>query len=115
MTNDGNEIETFRAIYEKHVAGVAAGDTAAVLADMVQAGLPTVFEGVEIPRGSIEAYEIVAVTVADDRMVGETVYRTAAGVVGLRSIWERHDDRWLAAELANFPVRESGTPGEVSR
>ena len=25
MTSNGNEIETFRGIYEKHVAGVGAG------------------------------------------------------------------------------------------
>ncbi|MBD0024469.1 hypothetical protein GII33_19875 [Gordonia pseudamarae] len=115
MTSNGNEIETFRGIYEKHVAGVAAGDMETVLADMVRANLPTVFDGVDIPRGSIETYEIIGVRADGEQMVGETVYRTKAGVIGLRSIWDRHDDRWLAAELANFPVPGSGAADEVAR
>ena len=107
MTNNGSEIAAFRGVYEKHVAGVAAGDMPAVLADMVQANLPTVFEGVDVPRGGIDSYEIVDVRTDGDRMVGETVYRTDGRAIALRSIWDRHGDRWLAAELENFALPAS--------
>ena len=109
MTNDDSVNEEFGQLYARHVAGVAAGDNKAVLADMVQANLPTVFYGVDVRRGAIDSYEIVGIRADGDRMVGETIYRTASGVIGLRSIWERHGDSWLAAELANFPVAEGVT------
>lgn len=37
-------------------------------------------------------------------MVGETVYDMGDRSIGLRSIWEWHDGRWLAAALENFPT-----------
>ena len=101
MTNDDSVNEEFGQLYARHVAGVAAGDNKAVLADMVQANLPTVLRR-RRSTGAIDSYEIVGIRADGDRMVGETIYRTASGVIGLRSIWERHGDSWLAAELANF-------------
>ncbi|GLZ13191.1 hypothetical protein Acsp04_34260 [Actinomadura sp. NBRC 104425] len=100
-------LDDFRALYERHVGYVASGDVRAALADMVQENMPAVFEGVRVPaRGAVEGYEIRSVRAEGDRRIGETVYRTPDGPIGLRSIWELRDGEWKAAELENFPPQE---------
>ncbi|GGL16828.1 hypothetical protein [Nocardia jinanensis] len=96
--------EDFRALYERHVGCVVRGDMKAALADMVPENLPAVFEGVTVPRGAVNGYEIKAVRAEGDEQIGETVYDTAQGMIGLRSIWELRDGVWKAAALENFPV-----------
>lgn len=97
-------VEDFRALYEQHVGHVVAGNMKAALADMVQENIPQVFDGVDTPREAAQGFEIKDVRAEGDRMVGETVYDMGDRSIGLRSIWERHDGRWLAAALENFPT-----------
>ncbi|MFC8529891.1 hypothetical protein [Nocardia sp. NPDC057227] len=99
-------LEEFRVRYEAHVGKVAAGDTAGAIADMVQANLGTVFDGVTVPRGAVTGAEVRDVRAEGETRIGEAVYRTPEGPIGLRSIWENHDGVWLAAALQNFPVEE---------
>lgn len=96
--------EDFRTLYERHVGYVVAGDMKAALADMVQENLPAVFEGVTVPRGAVNGFEIKSVRAEGEKQIGETVYDTPDGVIGLRSIWELRDSTWKAAALENFPV-----------
>lgn len=102
--------DDFRVVYTRHVGRVGAGDVKAALADMVPENLPTVFEGVTVPRGAVHAYEIKDTRVDGDRRIGEAVYRTADTVIGLRSIWELRDGTWKAAALENFPVDPEQEP-----
>src|SRR4051794_18551783 len=95
--------EQFRERYERHVGYVVAGDTQAALADMLPGVIPQVYAGVTVPR-DITGHRIVAVYDKDGKWCGETVYETATGPVGVRSIWWCHDGEWLAAELENFPA-----------
>ncbi|MEV5835914.1 hypothetical protein [Nocardia sp. NPDC052112] len=97
-------IEDFRARYERHVGHVVAGDTKSALAEMVPDNLATVFTGVEVPRGPVTEARVVDVRAEGDKRIGEAIYTTTDGVIGLRSIWENHDGVWLAATLENFPV-----------
>ncbi|WP_174189360.1 hypothetical protein [Nocardia barduliensis] len=97
-------LDEFRTRYEAHVAKVAAGDTAGAIADMVQENLPAVFAGVTVPRGTVTGAEVRDVRAEGDTRIGEAVYTTPDGPIGLRSIWENHDGEWLAAALENFPV-----------
>ncbi|MCX4098456.1 hypothetical protein [Nocardia sp. alder85J] len=97
-------LEDFRARYERHVGYVRAGDVQAALGDMVAENIPAVFEGVRVPGREVSAARIVEVRAEGDTYVGEAVYDTPEGVIGLRSIWEQRDGVWLAAALANFPV-----------
>ncbi|WP_026342579.1 hypothetical protein [Nocardia sp. BMG111209] len=97
-------IEDFRARYERHVGRVEAGDSRAALADMVPENLPAVFEGVRVPGRVVTAVRIVGVRAEGDTRIGEAVYTTPEGVIGLRSIWELRDGVWLAAALENFPA-----------
>lgn len=94
-------VEEFRTVYERHIGYVVAGDIKAVLADMVQEYVPAVFEGVDTP-GTVHAHTIRDVRADGDLMVGETVYDVGDRLIGLRSIWENHNNRWLAASLENF-------------
>lgn len=103
-----SEIDAFRERYERHVGHVAAGDMKSALAEMVPANLPTVFDGVDVPRGAIDGHRIVGVRADGDRMIGEAVYVCEGLEIGLRSIWENHDGTWLAAALENF------APGDAS-
>ncbi|OBA51192.1 hypothetical protein A5780_30140 [Nocardia sp. 852002-20019_SCH5090214] len=96
--------QDFRELYERHVGAVASGDFTAALADMVQENLPTVFDGVSVPRGIVNGVEIRDVRVVDGKQIGETVYTTPEGVIGLRSIWELREGQWKAAALENFTV-----------
>lgn len=98
MTND------FRAVYERHVNCVVAGDMQAVLADMATDNPPTVFDGISVPHGKIYKCEIKDIRAEGDKRIGETVYDTEHGGVGLRSIWELRDDSWKATALENFPA-----------
>lgn len=98
------EESQFRERYEKHVGYVVAGDSAAALADMLPGVVPAVYDGVTVPKGKVTSRVILGVYNRDGKWHGETVYRTAAGAVGLRSIWWLHEDQWFAAELENFPV-----------
>ena len=95
-------LDDFRARYEQHVRHVKSGDMKAAIADMVQANLATVFDGVQVPRAAVEKAEIVGVHADGDTLVGEAIYHLAAGPVGRRSIWENHDGQWLAVKLENF-------------
>ena len=97
-----SDLEDFTKTYETHVGYVAAGDVASAVGDMVAANVPAVFEGVDVPRGDVDGYEIRDTRADGARMIGEAVYSTEGRRIGLRSIWERHEGRWLAAELENF-------------
>lgn len=97
-------VEEFRLAYERHVNYVVTGDTDAAIADMVQENIPAVFEGIQSPRKAVAAFEIKDVRAEGHLMIGETVYDTGRRLIGLRSIWENHDGRWLAARLENFPA-----------
>lgn len=99
-----SEEAEFRARYERHVQFVLDGDINSALADMVQENLSKMFEGVTAPGGNVVATRIVDVRKEGDTWVGETVYTTEDGPIGLRSIWELRDGVWLAAALENFPV-----------
>ncbi|MBA4024857.1 MAG: hypothetical protein C0482_21075 [Gordonia sp.] len=104
-------VPEFKVLYEKHVQSVAAGDMKAALADMVQANIPAVFDGVQVPRGRVLSYEVVDARAEGDLRIGEAVYVTAdEGTIGLRSTWELHDGVWKAAGLANFAV--TGVSGD---
>ena len=96
--------EDFRTLYERHVGYVVSGNMKAAIADMVQENIPAVFDGVSVPRGAVNGFEIKDVRLEGDRQIGETVYDTPDGVIGLRSIWELRDGVWKAAALENFPV-----------
>jgi hypothetical protein len=98
----------FRARYEGHVRHVLDGDLKAALSEMVQENIPQVFEGVTVPGGDVKGARIVDVRKDGDTWVGDCVYTTADGDIGLRSIWEEHDGVWLAARLENFPVQDAG-------
>ncbi|MET8430443.1 hypothetical protein [Nocardia sp. NPDC004860] len=97
-------IEDFRTVYERHVGLVVAGDTKSILADMLPENLSTVFTGVEVPRTPVSAARIVGVTDEGDTRIGEAIYTTADGDIGLRSTWQNHQGRWLASALENFSV-----------
>lgn len=99
-----SEERAFRERYETHVGYVLAGNVKASLRDMVPEVIPAVFEGVTVPRGTVDSLEIRAVYKKDGKWYGETVYETPDGAIGLRSIWWLRDGVWLAAELENFPV-----------
>ena len=104
-------VPEFRDLYVKHVESVAAGDMRAALADMVQANIPAVFDGVTVPRGKVLSYEIKDARAEGDLRIGEAVYVTAdEGIIGLQSTWELHDGAWKAARLANFAV--AGVSGD---
>lgn len=104
-----SDLEQFQQRYVRHVARVAAGDMKAALAEMVQANLPAVFDGVDVPRTAVHRFEILGVRADGDRMIGEAVYDVDDRRIGLRSIWENHDGTWLAAALENFAVTESAS------
>ncbi|MFG1858277.1 hypothetical protein ACGFJT_41025 [Actinomadura geliboluensis] len=99
-----DEAAQFRELYERHTGYVLAGDYKASLADMVQSVIPAVFEGVVVPRGKVLNRTIVDVRKEGHRWVGDTVYETPDGLIGLRSFWVLHEGVWRAAELENFPV-----------
>ncbi|OZE93207.1 hypothetical protein CH299_27945 [Rhodococcus sp. 14-2686-1-2] len=97
----------FAKIYERHVGYVVAGDLESSLADMDRDVIPAVFEGVHVPRSAVSAFKIKAIEADGDRRIGEAVYKTKKGIIGLRSIWQTYDGRWLAYALENFPAAES--------
>lgn len=97
------EAQEFRQLYERHVNYLLQGNVEAALADMVQERIPDVFKGINVPY-KVNALKIIDVRREGDRWVGDTVYDTPKGHIGLRSFWDLHDGKWLAADLANFPV-----------
>ncbi len=97
-----SELDDFRARYERHVGHVVDGNMKAAVAEMIQDNIPAVFDGVDVPRGAVDAHRIVGVRADGDRMVGETVYTTEGREIGLRSIWELRDGDWFAGALENF-------------
>jgi hypothetical protein len=97
-----SEEEAFRQLYERHVGYVRSGDLRASLGDMVPDVIPAVFEGVDVPRARPAAATIVGVYRRGEHWVGETIYDTSDGRIGLRSIWHLHQGQWKAAELENF-------------
>ncbi|MBZ5735302.1 hypothetical protein K8Z61_12430 [Nocardioides sp. TRM66260-LWL] len=96
-----DRLAEFEAVYRRHVDLVVRGDTASVLADMDPAGLPGIFTGVQVPRGPVGSARILDMRLEGERAVGECVYVTESGSIGLRSGW-RHEGRWLADRLANI-------------
>lgn len=104
-----SDLEQFQQRYERHVAHVAAGDMKAALADMVQANLPAVFDGIDLPRSAVHRFEVRDVRADGNLMIGETIYDLDDRRIGLRSIWENHDGHWLAAALENFAVSETAS------
>ncbi|NMO03706.1 hypothetical protein HH308_21040 [Gordonia sp. TBRC 11910] len=108
------DLDEFTQLYERHVGFVRTGDMRSALADMAPDRLPTVFDGVDVPRSPVERAEIVNVYADGDRRVGEAVYHLASGPLGLRSTWELREGRWLATGLENFspdPGSASTSPG----
>jgi len=101
------DLAGFEETYRRHVALVQAGDLKSVLADMDPAVLPTVFEGVSTPRDAVTGTEIRAARLEGERAVGECVYTTDGGVIGLRSGWRHDGERWLADALDNFEAGAS--------
>ncbi|MGH3349817.1 MAG: hypothetical protein ACRDPS_04055 [Nocardioides sp.] len=99
MTTSTTDFET---TYRRHVDGVVAGDLKAVLADMAPGSVPEVFVGVQVPRADVDSAEIVSVRLDGERGVGEAVYVTPDGAVGLRSGWALVDGVWKADLLENF-------------
>lgn len=98
------EAREFRARYERHVQFVLDGDLTSALADMVQENMPKMFEGVAVPGGNVVSLRVLDVRKEGEAWVGDTVYVTEDGPIGLRSFWESRDGVWLAAALENFPV-----------
>jgi hypothetical protein len=96
------DLAQFEKAYSRHVAMVQGGDLEGVMADMHPDALPTVFQGVDVPRGSVLAAEVRAVRVVDGRGIGECVYTTPRGRIGLRSGWTRVGAFWKADALENF-------------
>ncbi|WP_068402981.1 hypothetical protein [Kribbia dieselivorans] len=94
----------FASTYTRHVDLVVAGNLKALLADMLPEKLPTVFEGINTPGKDVVSARIVSMATDGDRSVGEAVYTTESGVIGLRSGWGLVDGAWLADELENFEV-----------
>lgn len=100
-------LDEFRERYARHVGHVVSGDMKAAIAEMVPENIPAVFEGVDVPREAVDGHRIVDVRAEGDKMVGETVYQTKKGPIGLRSIWESRDGEWLAADLENFAPEDT--------
>lgn len=94
----------FETVYRRHVDRVVAGDLKAVLADMAPGSVPGVFEGVTVPQGDVMSAEVVRAVVEGGRGVGEAVYATAPGPIGLRSGWSIVEGEWKADHLENFEV-----------
>lgn len=107
MKSSQSDASEFESVYRAHVAMVVSGDLSGVMADMDPATLSTVFVGVEVPRGDVDAAEVVDIAIEGDRAVGEAIYRLPGAAIGLRSGWRVVDGRWLADRLENFPVESS--------
>jgi hypothetical protein len=92
----------FEQTYRRHVAMVQSGDVAGTLRDVLPTALPALLEGVTLPNGQVIATDIRRIAVDGDRAVGECVYTTAAGRVGLGSYWGYDGGQWLADKLENL-------------
>ncbi|HEY9564909.1 MAG TPA: hypothetical protein VIR30_14180, partial [Nocardioides sp.] len=80
---------------------VVNGELKAVMADMDPASLPSVFEGVLVPGGDVSSAQVVGVRPDGERAIGEAVYQTPAGAIGLRSGWFHDGTAWKADQLEN--------------
>lgn len=98
----GQEPNEFEVTYRRHVGYVVSGDVASIMADMAPGAVPDVFAGVNVPRGEVSDATIRTVGVQGDRAVGECVYTTADGQIGLRSGWGFDGSAWKADVLENF-------------
>lgn len=105
-TADGRAAD-FEQTYRRHVGWVLAGNVSGVLSDMAPGAVPAVFAGVDVPREDVTAAEVVSVRVDGERAVGEAVYTTPSGVIGLRSGWALVDGAWKADTLENFTAGAS--------
>lgn len=94
----------FEETYRAHVGRVVSGDLKGSLADMVPGSLPAVFEGVRVPGADVTGVDVVDTRVDGERAIGEAVYATAGGPIGLRSGWALVDGAWLADSLENFDI-----------
>lgn len=97
-----NELELFEKTYTHHVAMVKAGDLQGVMADMHPDAVPGVFKGADVPRGEVHETDIRSVRLENGRGVGECVYTTPDGRIGLRSGWVHDGVVWKADSLENF-------------
>jgi len=97
-----DELAVFEQTYSHHVAMVKAGDLEGVMGDMHPPALATVFLGVDVPRGQVLSTEIRTMRVDSGRGVGECVYTTPVGRIGLRSGWIHDGAAWKADSLENF-------------
>lgn len=96
------DFDGFETTYRSHVEKVRAGDLKSVMTDMDPASLATVFDGVTVPREKVNFAEVLAVRLDGERGVGEAVYTTAEGRIGLRSGWAHDGSEWKADSLENF-------------
>ncbi|MBL3671129.1 hypothetical protein JL475_35415 [Streptomyces sp. M2CJ-2] len=103
QSQEPQESQEFHELYRRHVQYVLDGNVEASLADMVQENIPQVFRGVIVPRGKVDSLRVVDIRREGATWVGETVYDTPDGRIGLRSVWESRDGSWKAAALENFP------------
>jgi len=92
----------FDAVYQRHVDAVVAGDLRTVMADMNPTVVPEVFEGVIVPKGDVTEARVIATVTNGAIGIGQAVYETPAGPIGLVSTWLLIDGSWKADELANF-------------
>ncbi|MEU1275545.1 hypothetical protein [Streptomyces sp. NPDC005799] len=106
MTSVATRPADFEDVYRHHVAMVLAGELKEVMKDMAPGCVPAVFEGVTVPRDEVSAADVVTARVDGDRAVGEAVYTTPDGPIGLRSGWGLVDGVWQADTLENFPAGE---------
>lgn len=96
------DLTGFETVYRRHVSLVQAGDLRGVMADMDPAVVPAVFGGVRTPQGAVSAADIRDARLEGGRAVGECIYTTAEGRIGLRSGWRHDGQTWLADTLENF-------------
>src|SRR3546814_4294001 len=71
------------------------------MADMDPASLPSVFEGVSATGGDVSSAPVVGVRPDGERAIGEAVYKTPAGAIGLRSGWFHDATARKADQLEN--------------
>jgi len=96
------DIKGFEQVYRRHVGLVVNQDMDGVLADMAPGSVPQVFAGVKTPRGPVQGGDIRRVTLEGKRAIGECVYLSSNGVIGLRSGWAHDGVTWKADALENF-------------
>lgn len=76
------------------------------MGDIAEETLPAIFDGVDVPKGTVDSFDVVGTRADGERSIGETVYHTPRGSIGLRSTWSRRGNTWKAVALENFPAAE---------